>query len=366
MSFVEFVDYLLFLFVWPMVFSAIILRAYKRIFKNKLKTDAYGDGDPQEIVALRKKMLRRRTIRFVVFFSLCFLFLLAVGVFQFLNSKIFYCWQGQYITKYDYKHLACSYITIIIVLIRLRNEFSLKDLFGNISCENIDSFVQKNERFILYLRGFDCDVPYGKESRNDTHVFNEALFVETVEYALGVPICALGMTKEIDSPLGATRVYVTDDNWKASVLKLMNCAEKIVILVNDRESCVWEIDQSKTLLDKTIFVVDDLKKYSAVRNHFAGNIDMPEILDVTKVPFFFSCGKPFKEFKNNKKGYLSILGFNPKVFEESKDAERKTQWHAKIKENAMNDLFIVMGIVGVLMILTVVTILLFMFFDWIL
>lgn len=65
-----------------------------------------------------------------------------------------------------------------------------------------------------------------------------------------IPVYAVGMTKETYSPVGADRVYLDDSTWKDDVRELMIAAEKIVILVNDKENCIWEIEQTYNLKEK--------------------------------------------------------------------------------------------------------------------
>ena len=198
------------------------------------------------------------------------------------------------------------------------------ELYGNISYHTPEDFLSSTKDFFLYLRGFDADIPFGEENKNNI-LFSESMFVEVVDYALGVPCCALGMTKEVDSPIGATRIYVEDDDWKDNVSKLMIKANRLFILVNNRNSCVWEIEQSVDLLYKTIFIVDDYEKYIAIRNRFINEIKMPIISDSTKIPFFFENGKEAIPFANNWKGYFKILGMDADEIEEKKAREVKAQ-----------------------------------------
>ena len=302
--------------IYAIIISSIILSLYKIIFKlfdiksNKAIKNA---KNVEEAIMLRKKILSKRKKVFYCYFIIalvtCFILLLSLGL-------------------YDYDGLRFIIIflfVLVIVLITIKHEMPKKDLYGNISYDTPDSFLDKHARFYLYLRGFDSDIPFGEEEMAKAQVFKESDFIEVVEYALGIPCCALGMTKEVDSPIGATRVYVNDDEWQEKVLELMNKAEKIFILVNNRTSCIWEIEQSVSLLNKTVFIVDDCKKYQAIRNQFINKINMPEVPNNISIPFYFENGSNAVPFNNVWDGYFDILMLDPAVIEEKKIEERKEQ-----------------------------------------
>lgn len=156
---------------------------------------------------------------------------------------------------------------------------------GNVSSLNKESFLNKYSRFALFLRGFEND-NYEKDpfaltiSKN----FSEYNFVKELKQY--IPVCAIGMTKESDAPLGAQRIYVSDETWKSDVLELMNRSNLIFILLNDRPSCIWEIEQSHDVMYKTCFIINDIDKYNSVRNRLIGKIDFPDVSKMkTETPF---------------------------------------------------------------------------------
>ena len=149
---------------------------------------------------------------------------------------------------------------------------------GNISALTKSLFLKKyGRRYALYLRGFTED-DYSSlsvlENRKKTEGFSEYELVRAVSKTL--PVCAVGMTKEVDAPYGAMRVYVNDTTWKSDVRELMEKATHIFILVNSRQSCIWEIEQAGEMLNKTDFIVDDLVKYSEAQTMMSG-IKLPNI-----------------------------------------------------------------------------------------
>ena len=107
-----------------------------------------------------------------------------------------------------------------------------------------------------------------------------------------INVVAVGMTKEISSPEGgAQRVYLNDDTWQKDVKLMMEKAYKIVILVNDRDSCIWEIEQSAEMQDKTVYIVDDLMKFNNVRNILNSPNYLPEIVGRTEANQAYCIGR---------------------------------------------------------------------------
>lgn len=146
----------------------------------------------------------------------------------------------------------------------------------NISLLSIDDIISSDKPFVLYLRGFNRD-SYNMHGISANGYFSEYIFMKTLRKSINV--VAVGMTKEISSPEGgAQRVYLNDDTWQHDVKLMMEKAYRIVILVNDKDSCIWEIEQSAAMLDKTVYIVDDFKKYDNVRDILNSPDYLPEII----------------------------------------------------------------------------------------
>lgn len=145
--------------------------------------------------------------------------------------------------------------------------------FGNISIFTKQMFLKKHAKYLLYLRGFGDDIPNNdiglnlEGKKNDEEMFNENEFFEKIEQ--NICICTVGRPQELDAPHGAKRIYLDDATWKNDVLELIEKATYIIVKVNDRDSCVWEILQVKEYLKKTVFIVDDKKIYQNVINKLA-------------------------------------------------------------------------------------------------
>ena len=74
-----------------------------------------------------------------------------------------------------------------------------------------------------------------------------------------MPAYAVGMTKELNSPIGAERIYLNDAEWESEVMDLMTKASLIVILLNDSQSCIWEICKSNQFKNKVVFISNILR-----------------------------------------------------------------------------------------------------------
>ena len=152
-------------------------------------------------------------------------------------------------------------------------------LTGNVQALSKDGYLEKygDEGFDLYLRSFETDF-YTKDPKRQKYTFEGNLVKTLKKYHHNV--CAIGMTKELDAPYGAARVYVDDSTWQDDVKDLMEEAEKIYILMSDRESCIWEIVQSADKLQKTVFFIDSKEVYSNIRQKISSIIQFPMYEDI--------------------------------------------------------------------------------------
>lgn len=151
-----------------------------------------------------------------------------------------------------------------------------KGWFGNISLYTKQKFMDVHKQYVLYLRGFGDDIPnndlgLGLETKNkvETKKFDEKKFFKKINEK--ITVCAVGLPQELDAPYGAKRIYLDDSTWRNGVLDLMEHATYIIIKVNDRDSCVWEINQAQKFLDKTVFLVDNKLAYQNVIDKLASS-----------------------------------------------------------------------------------------------
>ena len=204
--------------------------------------------------------------------AICFTTLYTVGGW-FLNSD----------TPDWFQRGGQSFISSLFIYLFTWGGF--RKLRGNVSSYSKGNFLSKYNNFALYLRGFEND---NYKAAPDLYVpirnFSEYHFMEKLEKYMST--CAIGMTKEAYAPVGAHRVYVSDESWKEDVQDLMDRASVIFVLLNDRPSCIWEIEQSTGILHKVCFLVEDIEKYNSVKEKMAGKINFPDLSNMNlKAPF---------------------------------------------------------------------------------
>ncbi len=331
---------LVFAFVWG-VFGLI-----KRLYDARAARLIKRASGAKEAVAIRKRLLKKRTVSLYVWLGIL------IGA-VFVIYAVYHSVAGisrdmDIALSFWLNIIACT----VLLYVQISYEKSKKDLFGNLSYFTTDEYLARNEEFYLYLRGFDDDVPF-KESGKYVLKFDESLFAEAVEYGAGVPMCALGMTKEVDSPVGAQRIYVDDDNWQEKVLLLMQRAKQIFILINNSQSCLWEIEQAATMKDKILFIVDSRERYDYVRERYGDMFGMPEPSAESSDGFFFRCGSEATCFDSTINGYLSILNLTLDEVEAKQLESRKRAQRERNKKFAVGLLFTYVAVVVAVYVLTI-------------
>lgn len=140
-------------------------------------------------------------------------------------------------------------------------------LLMNFPASAIRSSQLKDKHFALYLRGFSRD-DYSEttehlQKTSKSESFSEGRFIHLLKQY--IPVYAVGMTKELEGPHGASRVYLNDSEWEQEVEALMSKATLIVILLNESDSCIWEIQQARKYKDKIVYICDNQDKLVKVR-----------------------------------------------------------------------------------------------------
>lgn len=248
------------------------------------------------------KAFRYRRFLKVFRFFLLFIFMIVNYLLIQLFAYFVPYWRYDDVSK---SIIVCSYLGIFLLPI----VGWYKKLNGTISVYTKDRFIKKNQDFILYLRGFSHD-DYSSvdEIRLQNHLFyfSEFYFMSCLNQL--VPACAVGMTKEYDPPYGATRVYLNDNMWQNDVRELMEKAQKIFVLVESRPSCIWEIIQSSSFLDKTVFIIDDVKVYDNVREQAFYPSFLPNVSNKERFYIMFKESKAkIHSFINSINGYKEVF-----------------------------------------------------------
>lgn len=206
---------------------------------------------------------------------------------------------------------------IVVLIISVYPSLSMP-----ISGTTFDRLISKKKGFVLYLRGFSTD---NYKNYHQANFFEraksvwsfkkkESIFDETEyeildnkdawgiggnkiidkpfsEYNLAkawkyskkiwrnskkVKLYCVGMTKELESPVGCKRIYIDDTTWQDNVTELIKRASRIFVLVNTSESCLWEIKQCEQYAkDRTIYILHDEKILEKV--HALMKKDTPQI-----------------------------------------------------------------------------------------
>lgn len=186
-----------------------------------------------------------------------------------------------------------------------------------VSCLTIDDF--KKEDFALFLRGFSHDSYdsskvwkiiriLGPIENQNKLPFSEEKFAKVVYRFM--PIFCVGITRELESPKGAKRIYLSDVTWKKDVTLLIKKAKFIFILINPSDSCIWEIEQCQKIdPNKVFYFVDDMDKLNNVKNKMGEttpqcikNVSNSESIN------YINKGKTHSlPYTNTKKGFKKLL-----------------------------------------------------------
>lgn len=168
-------------------------------------------------------------------------------------------------------------------------------------------------KFVLYLRGFAFD-DYTTNNKTlsekkDINKFSEGLFIGILKQYM--PVYAVGMTKELCSPIGAERIYLNDANWESEVLDLMTRASLIVILLNDSPSCIWELSKSNQFKKKVVYICDNNSKLLRIRKELNKQSVYPIPIGLTDRTISYvledSNRVIISEYSNKENDYMRIL-----------------------------------------------------------
>jgi hypothetical protein len=116
--------------------------------------------------------------------------------------------------------------------------------------------------YVLFLRGFGMDnylsLNY-QENNKQKDFFSEHKFMRRLSFLF--ESYAIGRPEELKNPSGAIRIYLDDASWQLDVKELMQNARCVIILVNDKPNCIWEIAQAIAIHKKVVYIVNNKQKY---------------------------------------------------------------------------------------------------------
>lgn len=268
-----------------------VLKAFEEPYIDIIE----GRGEKGEDLITARKMLAK--IRYVVFGAS--ILLLAILVCFVL--PLFYESDSSFNNQYS--QLFSGILTGLLIVLRKNKKYSH---YGKISSATIEDVRNCKEDYVVYLRAFEKDDYSGKNKRNR---FSERKFMSC--FPKWVYSFAIGMTKEIDTPIGATRIYCDDNHWRENVKEMVKGAKAVVVYVSDRDSCIWEINCLRFYTHKVFFISDDLEKY---KNAEKISI-LPELNGITlkssNILLVSGTGLRynFETFPNRKRGYKKITNY---------------------------------------------------------
>ncbi len=119
--------------------------------------------------------------------------------------------------------------------------------------------------FVLYLRSFVDDAKTSKfvSVLTDYRTEEEHLVEVFSDIA---PVYAIGDPKDKNMPNGASRIYVSDEQWKSVVEDLAVRAQLVVLRLGKTDSFWWEVEMAlaKVPIEKIVFVVPESKTFNSV------------------------------------------------------------------------------------------------------
>jgi hypothetical protein len=176
----------------------------------------------------------------------------------------------------------------------------------------IRPYQLKEKHFILYLRGSGRD-NYTETFQNllktsFCKAFSDRRFIHLLKQY--IPVYAVGMTKELEAPIGANIIYLNDTDLEQEVDDLMGRATIIVILLNDSERCLWEIKHAQSYKDKIVYISDNSEILANIRKKLnaIGESHIPIGLKANSAYFIGKDGHSNTiPFTNNDKEYINLI-----------------------------------------------------------
>jgi hypothetical protein len=116
---------------------------------------------------------------------------------------------------------------------------------------------RKRQPIILFLREFASDATHNEHDRREfrDYFITEEERIAKAGRAFGF-VAAIGRPGERLPPGGAARLYVSDDQWKDAVGRLIDIAQVIVLRLGATAGVSWEIEEiiARRKIGRTIFV----------------------------------------------------------------------------------------------------------------
>lgn len=118
--------------------------------------------------------------------------------------------------------------------------------------------------FVLYLRSFVADKTTRKRTSFGDILSEEEALVEALNDI--APVYAIGDPKDKKMPNGASRIYVDDEHWKATVADMASKATLVALRLGKTDSFWWEVEMAINTvpLNKLLFIVPESKTFNNI------------------------------------------------------------------------------------------------------
>lgn len=250
-----------------LLFSLILISGSSYIIllsrKEKSHDEISKSRNKNEANKIRSNHKRDTSI--IAIIGLIFIFAVNIALYASIHDLEEYFW------KFLFSAVGIQALgTIIIVNMQNKRRRYDSSVISTFTLKDVDL----SEEFLLYLRGFKQD-DYKTGGIQIMSFNEEKLFSEALKHMKSY---AIGMTKELYAPTGATRVYFDDEEWKAGVKALIANAKTIIINVHNSDNCIFEITECKQYMSKTILIAIDEKEYLIVKDKCTTkDINLPNI-----------------------------------------------------------------------------------------
>jgi hypothetical protein len=258
---------------------------------------------------------------FEVFGSICFF----IGGIMFMGNRAGGVVREMHFEVYTYWSISIT----LIIFGAISNRFGKK-----IAQPSAKDILQKDCRKpIIYLRTFDADSTtseFGTSIRIESLETEEEAIVKALN-EIG-PVIAIGRPKEILPSIGASRFYVTDNNWKAAIDILTNESNLVIIRLGSSCGLLWELKHTSELFYQgklqVIFIVPNFLDNEIIE-FLAMTYGLKRIFEDFESSYQFRSIKGLILLQNNREPFYQTLKYEfniSQLIDEIKNQKTNNQY----------------------------------------
>ena len=254
-------------------------------------TESYTDSrfaDPQlgEIAESAEIKPRQSRLTGILYELLSWFFIIPAGflihlIISFLLLLVFVSglvlpivfFSGGELSFFHYLFILVPLILLTLVSFHLTYRFTIKTFYRvrrwakRLRASALSDLQTNDKPPILYLRSFSEDLD-NNENRLIQSTYEEDLAVALSSIG---PLVAIGQPGDEVSPLGATRIYVSDDDWQEKVQRLMEISQLVVIHAGTTDALMWEFEATLCELEPRKLIISVLSWADLDENRRADN-----------------------------------------------------------------------------------------------